>query len=75
MSKAYLKYQHKKGTYRKYTEKEKIDAISMVKSGYSVKHVSEVLQISTKNLKRWVQIGAKRIPGGGRKVLDPIMEN
>ena len=46
----------------------------MVNSGTSIKLTSRLLGISTKNLKRWVKVGAKRLPGGGRKVLDPDME-
>ena len=46
----------------------------MIKSGNSIKEASKILGISTKNLKRWIRVGAKRLPGGGRKVLDPDME-
>lgn len=32
------------------------------------------LGVPLKNLKRWVKVGAKRLKGGGRKILDNEME-
>jgi len=32
------------------------------------------LLIPQKNLKRWCEVGSKRKEGGGRKTLDPQME-
>lgn len=47
----------------------------MLKAGLRKKYVTEKLSIPKQNIKRWEKIGAKRIPGGGRKVLDPQMED
>jgi len=33
------------------------------------------LKVPLKNLKRWLKVGAKRQPGGGRKILDKKMED
>lgn len=34
-----------------------------------------MLKIGIRNIKRWMELGAERKKGGGRKVLDDKMEN
>jgi len=36
----------------------------------AIKKISKEIKLDTKTLKRWVQKGAKRLPGCGRKVQD-----
>jgi len=36
--------------------------------------VSAQMNIPIKNLKRWIALGPTRKEGGGRKTMDPLME-
>ena len=40
----------------------------------SQRDVSRLLKVSIKNIKRWIESGAIRKKGGGRKTKDPEME-
>lgn len=41
---------------------------------YGAKETAKYLNLSIKSLKRWMKSGIKRKKGGGRKILDPLME-
>lgn len=46
----------------------------MVRETKDLKEVSRKLNVSTKNLKRWMTKGTERKKGAGRKMQDPLME-
>ena len=55
-------------------DKNKKDLITDLVRWKGTKRVAEALSLSTKSLKRWMIKGTQRKNGGGRKVLDPEME-
>ncbi len=52
--------------------KQKVISYSAI---YGVNKTSKDFSIPKKSLKRWILIGARRKRGGGRKLIDPEMEN
>ena len=64
----------KRGPYTKYGVELKQIAIQRVRAGQELRKVARDLKVPLKNLKRWVEVGAHRKKGGGRKTLDPDME-
>ena len=56
-------------------DKTKKDLITSLVKWKGTKKISEALSLSNKSLKRWIIKGTQRKNGGGRKVLDPEMEN
>lgn len=57
----------KRGSYRKYTERQREVAIDMARK-HGITYASKHFKISRKNIKRWVRQGPMRRKGGGRKV-------
>ena len=37
-----------------------------------MKEVADIMKIPKKNIRRWVEIGAERRKGGGRKRMDEV---
>lgn len=74
---------NKRGPYRKYNRNVKENAILRVQRGEDIRKVSKEIQIPIKNVKRWLEFGPERKKGkgiklksgGGRKTLDPDMED
>ena len=65
----------KRGKYLMYSEAFKAECIEEVKKNSgNEKEVARFYNIPLKKLKRWIEIGPKRLEGGGRKVMDPQME-
>ena len=64
----------KRGKYVMYSEGFKAECIEEVKRNGNEKEVAKFYNIPLKKLKRWIEIGPKRLEGGGRKVMDPQME-
>lgn len=65
----------KRGKYLMYSEAFKEECIEEVKKNNgNEKDVAKFYNIPLKKLKRWIEIGPKRLEGGGRKVMDPQME-
>ena len=64
----------KRGKYLMYSEAFKADCIEEVRRHGNEKEVAKFFNIPQKKLKRWLEIGPKRLEGGGRKVMDPQME-
>lgn len=63
-----------RGPYKKYTSDTKMEALNKLRLGYSIKDVCEEMEIPKKNLRRWIELGAERKKGGGRKRMDEEME-
>lgn len=68
-----FKHQNNK-TYLIFDEKKKKFICDMVQE-FGAKVVATSLNLSIKSLKRWLKSGIERKKGGGRKILDPEMEN
>lgn len=71
---SFNKYKPIRGQYKKFSVEEKKEAIEEVNLGKEVHDVARERNIPLKNLKRWIVVGAKRKEGGGRKTMDPQME-
>ena len=54
--------------------KEKKNAICSLAKFFGAQKIAYCLNISKKSLTRWIKKGTERKKGGGRKILDPIME-
>ena len=50
-------------------------ALSKVRNGENLRSVSSEMDIPLKNLRRWIDNGAERKKGGGRKRMDEDMED
>jgi hypothetical protein len=48
--------------------------LKKIEGGCSLRTVCEDMSIPKKNLKRWIDMGAERKKGGGRKRMDEKME-
>ena len=64
----------KSGKYNMCDSRFKELCIEEAKMTENLKHVTKKYGVPLKKLKRWLQVGANRQKGGGRKVLDPNME-
>jgi hypothetical protein len=64
----------KRGKYNMCDSNFKEQCIEEAKISENIKHVTKKYGVPLKKLKRWLQVGANRQKGGGRKVLDPNME-
>ena len=70
------KKRRKRGKYLMYNELYKTQCIEEVQriGSQGDKEIAKMYNIPLKKLKRWIEIGPKRLEGGGRKVMDPFME-
>ena len=66
-------FKHRTKTYS-ILSKEKKNAICSLAKFFGLHKIAYCLNISKKSLTRWLKKGTERKKGGGRKILDPLME-
>lgn len=69
-------YRLKRTPYSMFTPEEKKFCLDLIyDDSMSPQKVAKLCEVPLKSLKRWMEVGHLRKKGGGRKIMDPEMEN